>query len=224
MVQLRAARRPAVRHRQAQRFLGAAHHVHRGVGPDGGGAIITTTSSSMRAPGMSLDRMPLFVWAMLVTVVHDHVRDARGDAREHDADHSTAWSARTSSTRPKAATRSCGSTSSGSSAIRRSTSSSFPALGDRLGDHPDVRAPAGVRLSGDRAVAHRDRLPGVRAVGAPHVRDRRARARQELLHRREHDDRDPDRNADLLLDRDAVDWSHRSQDAAAVTCSASSSS
>ena len=43
------------------------------------------------------------------------------------------------------------------------------------------------------------------AVGPPHVRDRPARARQELLHRGEHDDRDPDRRADLLLDRDAVD-------------------
>ena len=29
---------------------------------------------------MTLDRIPLFVWAMLVTVVHDHLRDAGGDA------------------------------------------------------------------------------------------------------------------------------------------------
>ena len=39
----------------------------------------------------------------------------------------------------------------------------------------------------------RPRFLVVRAVGAPHVRDQRARARQELLHRGEHDDRDPDR-------------------------------
>ena len=40
-------------------------------------------------------------------------------------------------------------------------------------------------------VADRHRLPRVRPVGAPHVRDQPARARQELLHRGEHDDRDP---------------------------------
>ena len=35
----------------------------------------------MRAPGMSLNRIPLFVWAMLVVVVHGPVRHAGGDGR-----------------------------------------------------------------------------------------------------------------------------------------------
>jgi heme/copper-type cytochrome/quinol oxidase subunit 1 len=49
--------RAAVRHRQAQRLLGAAHHVHRAVRADGRRALITTILK-FRAPGMSLDRMP----------------------------------------------------------------------------------------------------------------------------------------------------------------------
>ena len=56
----------------------------------------------------------------------------------------------------------------------------------------------------------------VRPVGAPHVRDQPARARQELLHGGQHDDRDPVGGADLLLDRDAVDRPAELQDAAAV--------
>ena len=47
-------------------------------------------------------------------------------------------------------------------------------------------------------------VPGLRPVGAPHVRHRPAAARRELLHRREHHDRDPDRRPDLLLDRHAL--------------------
>ena len=38
---------------------------------------------------MSLNRIPLFVWAQLVTVVHDHLRHAGGHARQHHADRST---------------------------------------------------------------------------------------------------------------------------------------
>ena len=45
-------------------------------------------------------------------------------------------------------------------------------------------------------------VPGLRALGASHVRDRPPRAGRELLHRREHDDRHPERDPDLLLDRD----------------------
>ena len=85
---------------------------------------IITTIFKMRAPGMSLNRMPLFVWAMLVVVVHGRLRDAGGHGREHVPDPRPAGRAPTSSTRPRAATRFSGSTCSGSSAIPRSTSSS----------------------------------------------------------------------------------------------------
>ena len=50
------------------------------------------------------------------------------------------------------------------------------------------------------------------------------RAGQELLHRRQHDDRDPERRADLLLDRDAVDRPARASRRRCCSCSASSSS
>ena len=40
---------------------------------------IIVTAFKMRAPGMTLNRVPLFVWAMVVTVVHGDLRDAVGD-------------------------------------------------------------------------------------------------------------------------------------------------
>ena len=92
----------------------------------------------------------------------------------------------------------------------------MPALGLRLVDRRDLRAPPGVRLHGDGALAGRDRLPRVRPVGPPHVRDRAAAARRELLHRRQHADRDPERDPDLLLDRDLVGRPAAARDAAPV--------
>jgi hypothetical protein len=38
------------------------------------------TILKQRAPGMTLARMPLFLWSMLVTGLHDHLRHAGGDA------------------------------------------------------------------------------------------------------------------------------------------------
>ena len=70
----------------------------------------------------------------------------------------------------------------------------------------------------------RDRVHRLRRVGAPHVRDRPAAARAELLHRREHDDRDADRRADLLLDRDDLDGPPALHRTRCSSCSASSSS
>ena len=119
-----------------------------------------------------------------MTVVHGHLRDAGGDAREHDADRSTGSSARTSSTRPKAATRCSGSTCSGSSAIPRSTSSSSRRSGWCRRSSPTfARRPMfGYRAMVLSLIA--TGVPRLRPVGAPHVRDRPAAARRELLHRR----------------------------------------
>ena len=65
-------------------------------------------------------------------------------------------------------------------------------------------------------------VPVVRAVGPPHVHRRSARRDPRLLRRRQHDDRDPGRRPDLLLDR------HDLGRAAAVatrrSCSSSASS
>ena len=54
-----------------------------------------------------------------------------------------------------------------------------PALGMVSSIIATFTRPAGLRLHGDGAVAGRDRLPRLRAVGAPHVRDRPAAARAD---------------------------------------------
>ena len=79
-----------------------------------------------RAPGMTLDRMPMFAWAMLIfagmivfafpaVILATHAARARARLRLAVLHR-----------RRRAATRCCGSTCSGSSATRRSTSSSCP--------------------------------------------------------------------------------------------------
>jgi cytochrome c oxidase subunit I+III len=73
-----------------------------------------------------------------------------------------------------------------------------------------------VRLHGDGAGADRHRLPRLRPVGAPHVRHQPAGAGQAFFTAASLHDRDPDRGADLLLDRHAVDRTPELQDAAAV--------
>jgi cytochrome c oxidase subunit 1 len=86
------------------------------------GAInLITTIFNMRAPGMSLHRMPLFVWAMLVTgfMVLLALPVLAGAITMLLT---TATSPPASSCRPAAATRSSTSTCSGSSATPRSTS------------------------------------------------------------------------------------------------------
>ena len=127
---------------------------------------------------------------MLVTVLHDPLRHASG----HACQYRLLITDRTGrhpflSIRPKAATRCCGSTCSGSSAIPRSTSSSCPPLGmvsailATFTRRPIFGYPAMVLA----LIAHR--LHRLRPVGAPYVRHRPAATRRELLHRRQHDDR-----------------------------------
>ena len=57
---------PGVRLRQARGRLGAADHVHRSVRRWSSRRALICTIFKLRTPGMSLNRMPLFVWAMLV--------------------------------------------------------------------------------------------------------------------------------------------------------------
>ena len=98
--------------------------------------------------------------------------------------------------------RCSGSTCSGSSATRRSTSSSCRRLGMVSSIIATFARRPGLRLPAARAVAHRHGLSLLRPVGAPHVHGRHSAARRELLHGVEHADRHPERRADLLLARD----------------------
>ena len=58
---------PGVLARQARRRLGADDHLHRGRRRSRSRSRSSSRSSSSARPGMTLDRIPLFVWAMLVT-------------------------------------------------------------------------------------------------------------------------------------------------------------
>jgi cytochrome c oxidase subunit 1/cytochrome c oxidase subunit I+III len=85
------------------------------------GAInFVATILTMRAPGMSLNRMPLMMWSTLTTSVSIIMSLPALSA---------ALVASTSTTRCAAAPRCCGSICSGCSAIRGSTSSSSPPPG-----------------------------------------------------------------------------------------------
>ena len=80
----------------------------------------------------------------------------------------------------------------------------LPGHGHRLGDPAGVLAQAAVRLRGRRVLRHRDRVPRLGRVGAPHVRDR-ARPGGGLRVRPVDDaHRHPDRREDLQLARHGV--------------------
>ena len=81
-----------------------------------------TTIICMRAPGMTMFRMPIFTWNVLLTACAGPAGLPGAGRRAVRAWRRTGSSGRMSSTRPTAG-RCCGSTSSGSSAIQRCTSS-----------------------------------------------------------------------------------------------------
>ena len=93
------------------------------------GAInIIVTILNMRAPEMTLLRMPLFVWTWLITAFLLIGRHAGAGRRGDDAAHRQVLR-HVVLQRAAAVIRSCSSTCSGSSDIRRSTSSFSPAFG-----------------------------------------------------------------------------------------------
>jgi cytochrome c oxidase subunit 1 len=183
---------------------------------------IATTILKMRAPGMSLARMPLFAWASLVTalMIIFAMPTVMLGANLVQVDRMLG-------------THFFNPAEGGDPLLWQHLFWFFghpevyfifiPGLGFISSIIPTFARRPMFGHERDRAVADRHRLPLVRSVGAPHVRDEPPRARQELLHRDELHDRDPDRGADLLLDRDAVDgrlsFARRS-----CSCSASSSS
>ena len=184
---------------------------------------IIVTTFKMRAPGMSLNRIPIFVWAQLVVafmIVFAMPAVATASTLMLATD--------------RAVNMHWFNPAEGGDALLWQHIFWFfghpevyiiflPGARDGHADRRDVLPAAGVRLHGDRDGEHRDGVLRVRPVGAPHVRDADPRARPEPVHGGEHGDRHSDRRADLLLDRHDVGGRGRGSPCRCSSCSASSS-
>jgi hypothetical protein len=176
---------------------------------------IVVTVFKQRAPGMSLDRIPLFVWSMLVTafliimampaiMVASTSLDPRPAGRH-------AFLQSGAGRRRAAVAALC----SGSSGIPRSTSSSCRrSAWCRPSSRRSARRPVFGYLGMVVAII----ATGILSFGlwVHHMFTGTAAARREFLHRVEHGDRGSGRRADLLLAGDAVGWPPGVQDAALV--------
>ena len=176
---------------------------------------LITTALKLRTPGMTLNRIPIFVWAQVVTsfmvlfampavmlastaLILDRLVGTHFFDVEHAGD-ALLWQ------------------------------HLFWFFG-----HPEVyiifipgtgvvstiiatfSATADVRIPGRGPLARLDGVHGFRIVGPPHVCDGAATTRREFLHGGQHHDRDPDRHADLLLDCDDVVGPAHGEDADAL--------
>ncbi len=176
---------------------------------------LAVTILKLRAPGMSIDRMPIFVWSVLVmslmiifampsVIVASGflMMDRLVDTQFYIAE------------------------GGGAPLLWQHLFWFFghpevyiilmPSARHRLDDHRHVHAAADLRLHRAGARARGGRLRELRPVGPPHVRDRPAADGPELLHGRERHDRHSERRPDLLLDRVALGPEDRVRDADAL--------
>ena len=220
LVLLRAAGRSRLHAGQAGRFLGAADHLHRGRGAGRGGG---DRRHGVQDAGAGDDARPHPVVRLgdARHGLHDHLRHAGGrDGELVPADGSAG---RHPLLQPGRGRRRAA-LPAPVLVLRPPRGLHHLRAGPRHGvvDRHDVHRPADRRLHGDGAVARRDRLHRLRPVGAPHVRHRPAAARADLLHRRQHDHRHPERDPDLLLDR--LDLARHGRASRRRCCSSSASS
>ena len=161
------------------------------------------TALNMRAPGMTMMRMPVFVWMMLVvaflTLFAMPPLTAALIQVFMDRNFGTNF---------------FNAAAGGDPLLYQNLFWIFghpevyililPGMGDRLGDPAGVLAQAAVRLLGRRVLGHRDRVPRLGRVGAPHVRDRHRAGRRVRVRPLDDAHRHSHRREDLQLARDGV--------------------
>jgi hypothetical protein len=154
----------------------------------------------MRAPGMTLGRMPLFAWAMLVAafmMILAFTPLIVATAMLEQGDHALLHRRPRRRSAPLAASLLDLRTS-------RGLHHADPGGGYRLARGADLLAASHRRISGDGDLHRRHRRDQLRALGASHVRHRHVGGGHQLLHHRQHAHRPAERRAGLRLDRDDV--------------------
>ena len=188
-----------------------------------GAANFVVTVFRTRAPGMSINRLPIIIWGTLTVSVGNLLRRARGEPRLRaavDGPQSRHAFLHDRHRRPAAAVAAPVLDVRPSLGLCRRAAGHGHGVGRAAGLLP----PAAGRLCGGGAVHRAHHGAGLRRVAAPHVRDRAAVPRALVLQRRIPRHHHPECGRGLRLDRHDLDGAARSSPPASSTSPASSSS